>query len=113
MSNWWTRAYRNDALSEQGGVCAYCLTPLARTEATADHVRPKAYGGADKRDNIVACCRSCNELKAHISSNQFKKLTRGPEAPPTPYLMTWATYRINKRTKTACRRILKSVGVSV
>jgi 5-methylcytosine-specific restriction endonuclease McrA len=46
-------------LKREGYVCHYC----GGRADTADHVTPKARGGTDSMDNLVACCRSCNSGK--------------------------------------------------
>ena len=48
--------------------CAYCgLDLLSNMDtlfgASQDHVRAKNNGGGDEPDNLVACCKSCNQLK--------------------------------------------------
>ena len=40
--------------------CAYC----ERRAVSWDHVEPLANGGANHSDNLVACCKACNDLKA-------------------------------------------------
>lgn len=32
---------------------------------TADHVIPRAKGGTNRRENIVAACRGCNEVRSN------------------------------------------------
>lgn len=51
-------------LTRDGRRCVFC----ERTEAdgavlTVDHVVPRVWGGSDRLDNLVCCCRRCNELK--------------------------------------------------
>jgi 5-methylcytosine-specific restriction endonuclease McrA len=40
-------------------VCHYC----GGQATTADHIVPKAKGGTDSMDNLVAACLSCNGSK--------------------------------------------------
>lgn len=40
--------------------CAYCGQPAD----TIDHVIPVSAGGTNHRENLVPCCRSCNQRKA-------------------------------------------------
>lgn len=104
------RIYRDRALIAQKNKCFYCLSRLTRKKATADHVQPRSENGSHDEDNIVAACDDCNTAKADMSLNQFKKIIRNRRPPAPRYLMIWATYRINKRAHTACRRIMKSIG---
>lgn len=54
----WQRVSRA-VLDRDGRVCHYCGRPAT----TADHVIPKARGGTDDPDNLVAACVSCNSAK--------------------------------------------------
>jgi 5-methylcytosine-specific restriction endonuclease McrA len=54
--------------------CAYCGKILDKHEdLTIDHKNPKAKGGTDEMDNLVGCCKSCNQLKADRTVAEFKK----------------------------------------
>lgn len=49
--------------------CYWCFTPLGvkpntPNQRTLDHVIPKANGGPNILDNLVLCCRKCNEERA-------------------------------------------------
>lgn len=55
------------------GHCAYCgewLDPFSSW--TVDHVIPKASGGTDDIDNLVAACKPCNCAKKDMSDEEFK-----------------------------------------
>ncbi len=52
-------ALRKACLERDGHICAYCGRPAT----TADHVIPKAAGGLDVLDNLVAACHECNSRK--------------------------------------------------
>ncbi len=39
--------------------CAYCTRPAS----TVDHVVPRSRGGGNTWENLVACCRDCNNRK--------------------------------------------------
>jgi len=43
--------------------CCYCPSPIGR-DATVEHVVPKAHGGKDHR-NILLACLPCNARKAN------------------------------------------------
>ena len=42
--------------------CAYCGSD---EDITIDHVIPRAKGGMDTIENMVSCCETCNQDKAH------------------------------------------------
>jgi 5-methylcytosine-specific restriction endonuclease McrA len=46
----------------QGGQCFFCSKMLPKAEASVEHLVPKALGGSDHLDNLVACCKSLNSL---------------------------------------------------
>jgi 5-methylcytosine-specific restriction endonuclease McrA len=48
----------------QGGLCYLCAKPFKEEDwATRDHVIPRALGGSDER-NILLACGACNNRKA-------------------------------------------------
>lgn len=54
--------------------CAYCGKILCNTDdLTIDHMNPKAKGGTDEMDNLVGCCKSCNQIKADRTVMEFRK----------------------------------------
>ena len=50
---------RTLVLSRDGWTCHYCKGPAGQV----DHVLPRAQGGMDTADNLVAACRACNRRK--------------------------------------------------
>jgi 5-methylcytosine-specific restriction endonuclease McrA len=44
--------------------CMYCGYEFSSTELTRDHVVPRAKGGKDRWENVVAACKRCNHQKA-------------------------------------------------
>ena len=54
--------------------CAYCGKILSDVDdLTIDHKNPKAKGGTDELDNLVGCCKSCNQMKADKTVAEFRK----------------------------------------
>lgn len=52
-------ALRIAVLERDGYICAYD----GAIATTVDHIIPKAKGGEDRMDNLVACCSPCNARK--------------------------------------------------
>ena len=52
-------------------LCAYCNKVLTRSNLTRDHVTPIASGGTNHQDNLVPCCRECNNEKGDMSLLEF------------------------------------------
>ena len=57
-----TRAY---VLKRDQWTCQWCGIDLTHydVKATVDHVTPKAHGGTDTADNLVAACFTCNSSR--------------------------------------------------
>jgi 5-methylcytosine-specific restriction endonuclease McrA len=59
---------------------------------TVDHVVAKRDGGTDRFDNLVTCCRYCNDRKAHRPLHEFLKelYANGPAVRgPHERLLRW------------------------
>ena len=62
--------------------CQYCGKKLPGNELTLDHVYPKSRLGPDTWENIVACCKECNQYKADRTPKEAgMKLLRRPARP--------------------------------
>lgn len=57
------RFCRANVFRRDGFRCQYCGALLDARELTFDHVVPRARGGRTGWDNIVTCCRPCNDKK--------------------------------------------------
>lgn len=42
-----------------------------KRQATVDHIIPKGCGGSDNPDNLVICCRECNDKRKRIDYDLF------------------------------------------
>ena len=58
-------------LQRDNYMCGYCKGRAT----TKDHIVPQCMNGLDTWANLVACCTSCNSLKADMSLKDFTKLT--------------------------------------
>lgn len=65
---------RFDILRRDGFTCRYCGRHAPAVVIEVDHIDPKANGGLDTEDNLVAACFSCN---------RGKRDKRGVLPPPT------------------------------
>jgi 5-methylcytosine-specific restriction endonuclease McrA len=45
------------------GVCYYCGRLLEPKDLTMDHIIPLARGGRSTKENLVPCCKDCNNKK--------------------------------------------------
>lgn len=59
-----TKRLRYEILRRDNHTCRYCGAKAPDVELTVDHVTPRALGGTDTPDNLVASCRGCNTGKS-------------------------------------------------
>ena len=62
--------HRRNIYLRDGYRCQYCYQQFSPKELTLDHVIPKAQGGPDTWENMVACCTPCNRKKADQTPEQ-------------------------------------------
>ena len=73
---------RENILKRDDYTCQYCGKKLSYNEITLDHVFPKSRFGPDSWENIVVCCKDCNQYKANRTPKEAgMKLRRRPEPP--------------------------------
>jgi len=64
---------------QQGGLCHYCAKPMSREvgharQATRDHIKAVSCGGTNDPENLILCCRPCNEEKANLGLKKWDKI---------------------------------------
>ncbi len=73
---------RENILVRDDFVCQYCGKKFKAEELTLDHVFPKSRLGPDIWENIVACCKDCNQKKADRTPKEARMhLLRRPYRP--------------------------------
>jgi 5-methylcytosine-specific restriction endonuclease McrA len=73
---------RKNVVLRDKHMCQYCGKEHRSEELTMDHVTPRSLGGATTWENVVACCRRCNNLKADRSPREAGlRLIKKPEMP--------------------------------
>jgi len=55
-TRWWQQ-------KTASGTCHYCGGKVGFKNLTMDHIIPLARGGRSTRDNLVPCCKECNNRK--------------------------------------------------
>ena len=61
---------RSFIFNRSNGKCIYCGAKATEI----DHVIPRANGGTNSTYNLVASCKSCNQMKSNLSLKDFGKL---------------------------------------
>ncbi len=54
--------------------CPYCTQPLTIENFSVDHGIPLSRGGASTIDNLIVCCRRCNEAKGNLTGGEYARL---------------------------------------
>jgi len=76
------RFSRSNIFVRDGNQCQYCGKVYTRTLLTLDHVNPIVQGGNKEWENIVTCCRLCNQKKGGRTPKQAgMKLIKKPSVP--------------------------------
>lgn len=102
---------REAALRAQNGRCKYCLCQLSYKTATRDHVKARAVGGTDERNNIVACCVRCNVVKGKTPVTLFTRMiTRPISGEPMRYRLIWVDRRLNAALIELEKNVMRRVG---
>ncbi|MEW6125962.1 MAG: HNH endonuclease [Acidobacteriota bacterium] len=72
---------RKNILMRDNNICQYCGRAFPPQELTLDHVVPRSRNGDSSWDNLVACCRSCNNRKGNLSPEAAgMRLLKKPQA---------------------------------
>jgi 5-methylcytosine-specific restriction endonuclease McrA len=83
-ANWLSKETRANIIASFDKHCVYCGAALrvrAGRQDGLDHVRPRARGGSNKVENLVACCGTCNASKGDLHLAQWLTTTdRGKAA---------------------------------
>ena len=73
---------RENVFIRDEGQCQYCGIEMTKANFTLDHIIPSSQGGKKAWNNIVACCKRCNQKKGNKSLKQAgMKLIRKPDTP--------------------------------
>lgn len=51
--------------------CFYCGQKIPRKFRSIDHLMPISRGGTHDEDNLVLCCRQCNNAKSDMMLAEF------------------------------------------
>lgn len=73
---------RENVFIRDEGRCQYCSKHLTKQNFTLDHIVPSSQGGEKVWQNIVTCCKPCNQKKGDKTLKQSgMKLLREPSIP--------------------------------
>lgn len=63
----WKKLYAIDGMF----TCYYCLKKFPIGEATKDHKKPLSRFDDKSKENIVLCCRKCNNEKGALTAEEY------------------------------------------
>ncbi len=58
------------------GRCWYCDASVPPKELTMDHILPLALGGQSSKNNLVPCCKDCNNKKKSMMPMEWEEYRR-------------------------------------
>ncbi len=72
---------RKNILMRDNYTCQYCGRVFPPQELTLDHIVPRSRNGDSSWDNLVTCCRTCNNRKSDLSPEAAgMRLLKRPQA---------------------------------
>lgn len=75
---------RENVFKRDNKKCVYCGNSK-RQELTIDHLIPQSKGGKNEWNNLVTCCKTCNNNKGDMDASDFTSKAIDPKKPH--YLM--------------------------
>lgn len=84
---------RKHILMRDNFSCQYCGETFPASELTLDHIIPKSRGGETRWENVVACCKTCNNKKGQRTLYEAKmNLVKKPGIPNYIFFIHLAKY---------------------
>lgn len=81
---------KNNIFKRDGYICQYCSKKTFGKDATIDHILPRSRGGRHRWENVVCCCKSCNEKKADRKPEECgMRLLSTPKVPKAREILTY------------------------
>lgn len=71
-TRWWQQ-------KTAAGKCHYCGEKVSHGALTMDHLVPLAMGGRSTKDNLVPCCKSCNNKKKSMMPLEWEEFRMSHE----------------------------------
>jgi len=75
---------KDTAEAQAGGNCVFCGTKTTRepgpTQRNTDHADPKSRGGNNTLENAQNTCRTCNQSKKTMTTQEYLEKIRGPQS---------------------------------
>lgn len=75
------KTMKDTLFKEQHNTCAYCGKEFAFANLTLDHITPLSKGGKTRKNNLVLCCKECNQKKSDKAILECKEIITNPNIP--------------------------------
>jgi len=76
---------RRNVFWRDKNTCQYCRKVYNIDILTMDHVTPRSKGGPKSWENIVTCCRGCNQKKGNKLPHEVNMFPLKLPTSPSPY----------------------------
>ncbi len=76
-TRWWQQ-------KTSSGTCYYCSENVGFKNLTMDHIIPLSRGGRSTKDNLVPCCKECNNKKKNALSVEWDEYMNHLDEKKTP-----------------------------
>ena len=96
---------RKNVFWRDNNTCQYCGELFSENSLTLDHVTPRSKGGPKTWENIVTCCRECNQTKGSKLPYEANMQPLRPPKRPTSY-----TFRLLEKRKKINKKWLPYLG---
>ncbi|OUU74812.1 MAG: hypothetical protein CBC29_06685 [Methylococcaceae bacterium TMED69] len=77
---------RKNVFWRDKNTCQYCSKVFPSEELTMDHVTPRSKGGPKSWENIVTCCKKCNQKKGNKLPREADMIPLSIPSRPSPYM---------------------------
>lgn len=76
---------RENIFARDRHTCQYCGKEFDSSELTLDHVYPKSRGGDNSWENLITCCKECNQTKADRTPEEADMIILSKPQKPEKY----------------------------
>jgi sulfate adenylyltransferase subunit 1 (EFTu-like GTPase family) len=91
--------------------CIYCGKIMKESEKSIDYIKPISRNGKSSSDNIICCCKKCNQKKAN--SRISEELEKEVKNKQDKYLKIYREKKRNQRNKDLEQKLLNNKKIKI